>query len=123
MSALFEPGNDAALQKEGESIYLDRNSKTFQALIDFLRNDRKELPVFADEGEERAFQAELEYWQIDTDDPELEEKRLRSKMNPELIEYLDQEPKKAAEKAKLKWSELGPFKLFAMVDNIADNEL
>lgn len=111
LAALFAPGNDDALQKQGESVQLDRNGKIFQILVDYLRNEREELPVFADDGEEKAFKAELDYWKIETNDPHVEEQRLRLKLNPELIEFLDSEPRKANETAKLKWCELGPFRI------------
>lgn len=46
----------------------------------------------------------------------MEEKRLRSKLNPELVEYLEDEPRKAAEKAKIKWCELGPLKIYDIIN-------
>ena len=53
------------LKKVNDEVFLDRNGKTFETLIDYLRNDRKVFPEFEDRNEENYFFKELHYWNID----------------------------------------------------------
>ena len=48
-----------------DEVFLDRDGKTFEALVNYLRNDRKVFPEFADKNMENNFYKELHYWGID----------------------------------------------------------
>jgi hypothetical protein len=50
---------------QGDEIFIDRDGKTFLALINYLRNDRKMIPEFGDINMESNFYIELNYWGID----------------------------------------------------------
>jgi hypothetical protein len=49
---------------DGE-IFIDRNAKIFEMLVDYLRNERKIFPEFDDQITERNFFMELNFWDID----------------------------------------------------------
>jgi hypothetical protein len=44
---MFE-GEVSQIQQNDGVIYLDRNGKAFEAMIDYLRDDRKTLPKFTE---------------------------------------------------------------------------
>lgn len=50
---------------EGE-VFLDRDGKTFQYLVNYLRNNREVWPEFMDRNDEIHFFKELEYWKVPT---------------------------------------------------------
>ena len=54
------------LKKIDEKVFLDRDGRTFQYLVNYLRNDRQVLPEFTDHNDEIHFFKELEYWKIPT---------------------------------------------------------
>lgn len=78
------------LKKVDQSIFLDRDGKTFQTLINYLRNERKIYPEFESQNEQRLFSEELNFWGIKDD--RQEEKRLEVKFPAEMIEMLKIEP-------------------------------
>ena len=105
-------GKHESLKVGGNDVvYLDRDFKVFDAMIKYLRNNRKVYPNFDNPSEAEAFAQELEYWGIKTFNDDLEEKRLRMKLPSSLIDFLESEPFKAHEGAKKKWKDLGPLKL------------
>ena len=53
------------LTKIGEEVFLDRDGKTFETLVNYLRNDRKVFPEFSDKNSEIHFYKELHFWGID----------------------------------------------------------
>lgn len=53
------------LKKIGEEVFLDRDGKTFETLVNYLRNDRKVFPEFSDKNSEIHFYKELHFWGID----------------------------------------------------------
>jgi len=53
------------LKKIGEEVFLDRDGKTFETLLNYLRNDRKVFPEFSDKNSEIHFYKELHFWGID----------------------------------------------------------
>jgi hypothetical protein len=53
------------LKKIGEEVFLDRDGKTFETLVNYLRNDRKVFPEFSDKNMEIHFYKELHFWGID----------------------------------------------------------
>ena len=54
------------LKKIDDKVFLDRDGKSFQYLINYLRNDRQVFPEFIDHNDEIHFFKELEYWKIPT---------------------------------------------------------
>ena len=54
------------LKKIDDKVFLDRDGKTFQYLVNYLRNDRQVFPEFMDHNDEIHFFKELEYWKIPT---------------------------------------------------------
>jgi hypothetical protein len=78
------------IKKVDDSIFLDRDGKTFQTLINYLRNDRKIYPEFENQNDQRLFVEELNFWGIKDD--RLEESRLEKKFPQEIVDMLKIEP-------------------------------
>ena len=74
------------LKKVNDEVFLDRNGKTFETLIDYLRNDRKVFPEFEDRNQENYFFKELHYWNIDIELREWQEQYLGT-LNPEKVAH------------------------------------
>ena len=53
------------LKKIDDEVFLDRDGKTFETLVNYLRNDRKVFPEFVEKNAENHFYKELHYWGID----------------------------------------------------------
>ena len=49
-----------------DEVFLDRDGDTFETLVNYLRNDRRVFPEFADKNSENHFYKELLYWGIDS---------------------------------------------------------
>ena len=54
------------LKKINEEVFLDRDGKTFETLVNYLRNERRVFPEFNDKNQENHFFKELHYWKIDS---------------------------------------------------------
>jgi len=54
-----------ALKQVESEVFLDRDGKTFETLINYLRNDRKVFPEFTEKNSENMFYKEMHYWGID----------------------------------------------------------
>jgi aspartate aminotransferase len=52
-------------KKIGEEVFLDRDGKTFETLVNYLRNERKVFPEFTEKNMENHFYKELHFWGID----------------------------------------------------------
>jgi hypothetical protein len=52
-------------KSENDEVFLDRDGKTFETLVNYLRNERKVFPEFKDKIDENYFLKELHYWGID----------------------------------------------------------
>lgn len=109
LSKMFSGKHELATTKDGEAYFLDRDFATFNTMINYLRNNREEYPALDSELQSQLFEKELDFWDVRTTNLEVEERRLRAKINPELIELFDSEPQKACMEAKKKWRELGVF--------------
>jgi hypothetical protein len=48
-------------------VFLDRDGKTFEIMLNYLRYDRKLWPDFRSEGEQKLLQQELLFWGIRDD--------------------------------------------------------
>ena len=53
------------MQKVEDEIFIDRDGKTFEMIINYLRNNREIFPDFKDESMKRNFFMELFFWDID----------------------------------------------------------
>jgi len=52
------------LNKIGDKIFIDRDGKTFEHLINYLRNNGVVYPNFQSTAEEKLFLTELQFWSI-----------------------------------------------------------
>ena len=46
-------------------LFLDRDGETFKHVVNFLRNDRRVFPEFADKNAENLFHKEIAFWGVD----------------------------------------------------------
>ena len=53
------------LKKINNEVFLDRDGKTFNDVINYLRNDRRVFPEFQDKNDHNQFIKELHFWGID----------------------------------------------------------
>ena len=54
------------LKKIDNEVFLDRDGRTFQHLVNYLRNKREVLPEFMDKNDEIHFYKELDFWKVPT---------------------------------------------------------
>ena len=106
---MFSGKHELKETKDKEAYFLDRDFDTFNTMINYLRNNREEYPALDSEQKSQLFEKELDFWDVRTTNIEVEERRLRAKINPELVEFLENEPHKACMEAKKRWRELGVF--------------
>ena len=52
------------LKKIDDAVFLDRDGRTFQYLVNYLRNDRSVFPEFQDKNDEVHFFKELDFWKV-----------------------------------------------------------
>jgi hypothetical protein len=52
-------------RKDNKAVFLDRDGKIFETLVNYLRNDRKVFPEFTEKNMENHFYKELHFWGID----------------------------------------------------------
>ena len=60
-----------------DEVFLDRDGKTFETVVNYLRNDRKVFPEFAHKNDENHFYKELHFWGIDSHNKKMHEAILR----------------------------------------------
>ena len=109
LAQMFSGKHELKKSKDGEAYFLDRDFDAFNTMINYLRNNREELPALEPGKQSQLFEAELDFWDVKTTNLEIEERRLRAKINPELVEFFDSEPQKACMEARKRWNELGVF--------------
>ena len=85
LAKLFS-GNHELKKTEDGSYFLDRDGKTFNALVNYLRNNRRVFPEFTDPNDKKLFQEEMLFWNIKDD--RIEERRTQMKFSSELVEIL-----------------------------------
>jgi hypothetical protein len=127
-----------------ESVFLDRDGRTFQYLVNYLRNDRTVFPEFQDKNDEIHFFKELDFWKVPVRPGTKSASQVYSAQNyptqknlnssfgsakksrtPIKVlddNYTDAHTDKeshgvALKAAKEKWNELGPLKLEDIVAN------
>ena len=64
LAALFSGLHEVKKDENGD-VFVDRDGKTFEYLVNYLRNERRVFPDFADKNEETLFIKELHFWGID----------------------------------------------------------
>jgi hypothetical protein len=52
--------------EDDQKIFLDRDGRTFQHLVNYLRNERQTWPEFVDPNDEVQFLKELDWWKVPT---------------------------------------------------------
>ena len=65
------------LKKIDDEVFLDRDGRTFETLVNYLRNDRKVFPEFTDKNQENHFFKELHFWGIDSHNRAWQEQYLK----------------------------------------------
>ena len=78
---MFAGKHELKKDKSGK-VYIDRDGNTFLLLVNYLRNERKSIPMFETFTQYCFFEKELEFWGMKYD---LE--RLRRKNKNDLILY------------------------------------
>ena len=123
LEKMFSGMHELTKVDEG-SIFLDRDGKTFQTLINFLRNDRRVYPEFDNSHDQKQFTEECNYWGIKDD--QLEVKRLEVKFPPDVVEMLKIEPgdeidfgqkNTVHDNVRQTWNMIGPLRLIDIVKN------
>jgi len=67
------------LKKIDGEVFLDRDGRTFQYLVNYLRNKRTVFPEFIDYNDEKHFFKELDFWKIPVKE---QMKKQRPQSNP-----------------------------------------
>ena len=55
-------GKLTELKRIDDAIFLDRNGKIFEAMIDYLRDERVKMPRFSELNDQIRFTNELKFW-------------------------------------------------------------
>ena len=67
LSAMFSGRHNLpTLDSDSSRIFIDRDGETFSEIIGYLRNSKKEMPVFESENKFKLFSQELDFWGIET---------------------------------------------------------
>lgn len=74
------------LKKVDNDVFLDRDGKTFETLVNYLRNDRRVFPDFIYKNDEINFFKELHFWGIDSHN-RLDQEEYLSKIDKSI--YID----------------------------------
>ena len=102
LSALFSDMHK--LKMIGDEVFIDRDGKTFENLVNYLRNERKVFPEFTNKNEENHFLKELHFWGIDDHNKEWMEETLRkldkSVVNPNLMSLAQEDTESVNESAR-----------------------
>ena len=108
-----------------DHVFLDRDGKTFEIMLNYLRYDRKLWPDFRSEVEQKLLQQELLFWGIRDDTPQ--ELTVRNKFSKQLTDMLQEVPgekngelnerggEKITKQAENTWKKLGPLKLMYLM--------
>ena len=113
LSAMFSGRHNLpTVETDKSRIFIDRDGETFSEIINYLRNTRREMPVFDSENKAQMFSCELDFWGIETFE-EQKDKELLKLFPKSIINIFEQEPR-VSEKMVEIWREIGPLNL-AMV--------
>ena len=69
-------------------MFLDRDGKTFESLVNYLRNDRKVFPEFENRNDMNMFYKEMHFWGIDAHNRKMHESilaKLDKSFHPEAM--------------------------------------
>lgn len=89
LQKMFSGTHDLKRTRDGLAYFLDRDYDAFNNMVNYLRNKREVFPEMKSESQIQLFEQELEYWQLKTTNAPLEEKRIRSKLNKDLVAFFD----------------------------------
>tara|TARA_B110000285_G_C14858419_1_gene483354 strand:+ start:302 stop:589 length:288 start_codon:yes stop_codon:yes gene_type:complete len=64
LSQMFSNTDGLPKMPDGNTIFIDRDGPTFSNLINYLRNDREEYPIFENTSDQHLFYKELKYWEF-----------------------------------------------------------
>lgn len=123
LNAFFKNVEDLQRMPDGQTVFLDRDGPAFQAMVNYLRNDREEMPVFDTTKDEHLFYKELSFWGF----PDADFLMKRVKFPQELVDLFKVEPGVGEqnvpdetaptidEEVKEQWRALGPLNLYDLV--------
>lgn len=84
-------------------VFIDRDGPTFISMLNYLRNNRQEVPIFENTKDEHRFYRELQYWEI----PDFSYLERRLKFPDQLVEIFKNEPKNVCDQVLDSWRRLG----------------
>ena len=94
-----------------KTIFLDRDGPTFMNMINYLRNQRKEIPIFETTKDEHLFYRELQYWEF----PDFSYLEKRLKFPDKLVDIFNSHPKSVEDQVLNSWMTLGILNLYDLV--------
>lgn len=94
LARLFEESEELTIIKNAQDkskfeVFLDRDGPTFISMVNYLRNNRQEVPIFESTKDEHRFYRELQFWEI----PDFSFLERRLKFPDSLVEIFKTEPK------------------------------
>lgn len=114
LSELFEDPEQIMQLMEGEKdngVFIDRDGSTFINLVNYLRSDRKEVPIFENTKDEHLFYRELQFWGF----PDFSYLEKRLKFPEGLADLFRDEPQNVDDNILQKWRNLGPLNIYDLV--------
>ena len=61
---MFQNFDALPKMQDGNTVFIDRDGPTFSNLINYLRNDRQDYPIFESTQDQHLFYKELKYWEF-----------------------------------------------------------
>lgn len=98
--------------KLADKIFVDRDAKSFQHLVNYLRQQNVYSPVFDSRYEEDLFVKELSFWGIQAPHfgSQAKESALVGSLPKRLVDFMKSEPSGLADNALNRWKQLGAIK-------------
>ena len=104
--------------KIGDKIYVDRDAKSFQHLVNYLRQKNTYAPKFDSKYEEDQFIKELDFWGIQA--PQFgsvaKETVLVNQLPKRLVDFMKSQPVGLAPNALNRWKQLGALKFNDIIE-------
>jgi hypothetical protein len=105
LARMFLNISQVKIQPDG-SVFIDRNGKYFELVLDYLRNDCS-LPEITDEYTQLMYERELDFWKLTA---------IHHPDFPKLEEIILSDPETKSDEAYDKWRKDGPFPLEDLVN-------
>ena len=96
---------------KSESVFLDRDGPTFTNMINYLRNERREIPIFETTKDEHLFYRELQFWEF----PDFNFLEKRLKFPDQISDIFKNEPTKVEDEVLMSWRQLKILHLYDLV--------